>query len=101
MTFLGALIGVIIIFTFVISLISPGTFRSTSDDDFPTLTPYGTLPSPTQIVLPTPEADPQLEGELPYIHSSGAFQTFKPAGSDWFVDELATLTDTSTARVVI
>jgi len=101
MTFLGALIGVIIIFTFVISLISPGTFQSTSDDDFPTLTPYGTLPSPTQIVLPTPEANPQLEGELPYIHSSGAFQTFKPAGSDWFVDELATLTDTSTARVVI
>src|SRR5690606_9384956 len=52
-------------------------------------------------VLPTTEANPQLEGELPYIHSSGAFQTFKPAGSDWFVDELATLTDTSTARVVI
>ena len=42
------------------------------------------------MILPTPEANPRLEGELPeYIHSSGAFQTFKPAGSDWHVDELA------------
>jgi len=101
MTFFGALIGVIIIFTFVISLISPGTFQTASDDVPPAVTPFGTLPPPTQVTLPTPEDNPRLEGEPPYIHSSGAFQTFKPAGSDWYVDELATLSDTSTARVVI
>jgi hypothetical protein len=92
---------VMIIFTFVIGLVSPGTFQTTSEDDFPTVTPFGTLPPPTQMILPTPELNPRLEGELPYIHSSGAFQTFKPAGSDWYVDELPTLSDTSTARVVI
>ena len=101
MTFLGALIGVIIIFTFVISLITPGTFRNNSDGEFPTPTPFGTLPPPTPVILPTPGANPRLAGERPYIHSSGAFQTFKPAGSDWYIDELPTLSDTSTARVVI
>ena len=46
MTFLGALIGVMIIFTFVIGLVSPGTFQTTSEDDFPTVMPFGTCPHP-------------------------------------------------------
>jgi hypothetical protein len=88
-TFIGALIGFIIIFTFVISLIAPDRRRgsSSSGGTYPTLTPYGTPPPPTQVIIPTPELDPQLEGELPYIHSTGLFQTFRPAGSDWFVNE--------------
>jgi hypothetical protein len=98
-TLIGALIGFIIIFTFVISLIAPDrrSGSNSSDNIYPTLTPYGTPLPPTQVIIPTPEPNPQLEGELPYIHSSGFFQTFRPAGSDWFVTEsLGTENTTST-----
>jgi hypothetical protein len=88
-TLIGALLGFIIIFTFVISLIAPGqnSRRSSSSGALPTLTPYGTPPPPTPVIVPTVEANPQLEGELPYIHSTGLFQTFRPAGDDWMITE--------------
>jgi hypothetical protein len=90
-TLVGAGIGAIIIFTFVISLIEPNLgSRQNSIDTLPTTTPFGTpAPSltPTRVIFPTPEANPQLEGELPYIHSSGYFQTFRPAGTDWFITD--------------
>jgi hypothetical protein len=87
-TIVGAIIGALIIFTFVIGLIAPdlGSRRSSSQS-LPTFTPFGTSPPPTAIIIPTPDPDPQLEGELPYIHSGGYFQTFLPAGTDWYVDE--------------
>jgi hypothetical protein len=88
---LGATIGFIIIFTFVISLINPGTGNdSSSDVELPTLTPFGTPAptlTPTRVIVPTPEENPQLAGELPYVHSSGAFQTFRPSGGDWAISD--------------
>lgn len=99
-TLVGALIGLLIIFTFVISLIAPDLGRR-SRDSYPTLTPYGTPPPPTPLVIPTPEPDPQLEGAPPYIHSSGYFQTFKPAGDDWFAYEDPALNVSPYAGVVI
>ncbi len=43
-TMIGVVIGFIIIFTFVISLIAPdlGSRSSNNNIDFPTLTPFGT-----------------------------------------------------------
>lgn len=75
-TGIGTLIGVIIIFTFVISLINPGLGSTDDSDVFPTFTPRGTE-------LPPPDPNPALQGEPPYVHSSGYFQTFRPAGADW------------------
>lgn len=85
-TFIGAAIGLMVIFTFVISLINPdfGTNTNTSDDV--TLITPGTA-EPTRVIVPTPDPDPQLEGEPVYIHSTGYFQTFRPAGDDWYIDD--------------
>ncbi len=81
-TLFGALLGLIIIFTFVISLFAnPGTST--------TVVPTSALstPRPTSIVVPTPDSSPNLDGALPYVHSSGLFQTFRPAGSGWSIDD--------------
>ena len=85
-TLIGAGFGVVIIFTFMISLIAPdiGTRSSSSDNSFLTLTPFS---NPTPVIIPTPDPNPQLAGALPYIHSGGYFQTFLPAGTDWMVNE--------------
>jgi hypothetical protein len=99
-TVVGAVLGVIVILTFVISLIAPGG-KSTSNQSLATVTPYGTLPPPTEVVFPPPEPNPALEGEPPYIHSSGYFQTFRPAGQDWIIDEGSSVNASSVARVVI
>ena len=84
-TLLGAAIGSIIIFTFVITLIVPDRVRRRSSSSAD-LDSYAT-PQPTKLVIPTPDPDPQLTGRPPYIHSSGLFETFLPAGDDWIVDE--------------
>jgi len=99
-TLVGALLGVIVILTFVISLIAPGS-KSTSNQPLASVTPYGTPPPPTEVVFPPPEPNPALEGEPPYIHSSGYFQTFRPAGQDWIIDEGSSVNASSVARVVI
>lgn len=81
-TLLGALLGGIIIFTFVVSLFAnPGTTT--------TVVPTSALstPRPTSIIVPTPDANPNLEGQLPHIHSSGLFQTFLPRGSEWSIED--------------
>lgn len=79
-TAVGTLIGVMIIFTFVISLINPGVTTTDESELFPTFTPPGTE-------LPPPDPNPDLSGEPTHVHSSGYFQTFKPSGSDWTVFE--------------
>jgi len=99
-TLVGALLGVIVILTFVISLIAPGS-KLSSNPSLPTITPYGTPPPPTEVIFPTPEPNPLLEGEPPYIHSSGYFQTFRPSGQDWIIDEGQSVSASTIVRVVI
>ncbi|MBI5958612.1 MAG: hypothetical protein HY866_07755 [Chloroflexi bacterium] len=96
-TFAGGLIGFIIIFTFLISMINPGTStnNNSSDDDLLA------TPAPTAIVFPSPNPNPQLDGALPYIHSSGYFQTFRPAGNDWTIDEGGAVSAGTTLKVVM
>ncbi len=96
-TLLGASLGVIIIVTFVLTLVAPdlGSRSSSSEID-----PFAT-PRPTELIIPTPDPNPQLEGRPVYIHSSGLFQTFMPAGSDWYVDEGESVGASAAARVVI
>ncbi len=100
--FLGTAIGLILVFTFVLSLLNiDATINTSTGNDnvtFPTSTPPGT---PQPVVLPTPDPDPQLAGLPPYVHSSGLFQTFLPAGNDWTVSESSTGGDTALARVVV
>lgn len=97
-TLLGAAIGSMIIFTFVLTLIAPDLgSRNRSNAD---LDPFAT-PLPTSLVIPTPDPDPQLTGRPPYVHSSGLFQTFLPAGDDWIVDEGESVQASAMARVVI
>lgn len=89
-TILGALVGIILIFTFMLSLIAPGLGSSTDDASFPTVTPFGTpAPTlkPTDVVFPTPDPDPSIPAQAAYIHSSGYFQVFHPAGSEWTIRE--------------
>ncbi len=100
-TIAGALVGLIIIVTFVISLLAPDLGRSSSSSSYPTYTPFGTPPPPTEVIIPTPELNPQLGGNLPYIHTSGFFQTFLPAGDDWIVNEGGAPASGTFARVVI
>lgn len=96
-TLLGATIGLIIIVTFVLTLVAPNLgSRSSSSNIDPLATPR-----PTELVIPTPDPNPRLEGRPVYIHSSGLFQTFMPAGSDWYVDEGESVGASATARVVI
>jgi len=97
-TLLGAIVGLMIIFTFVLTLIAPdlGSRRSSNA----ALDPFAT-PQPTRLVIPTPDPDPQLTGRPPYLHSSGLFQTFLPAGDDWIVDEGESVQASAVARVVI
>lgn len=101
-TFIGAIIGVIVILTSLISLLNPNP-KSGSSSSAPTTVNYlGTLtPAPTPVIFPTPESNPQLEGLPPYIHSSGYFQTFRPAGTDWIVSEGESVNASSIAKVVI
>ncbi len=96
-TIIGAAIGVVIIVTFVLSLIAPGagSRTSTSSDDLLS-TPFATA-----LVVPTPEPDPQVEGETPYVHSSGLFRVFRPVGRDWTLDENASVNASTLASVVI
>jgi hypothetical protein len=67
---------------------------------FPTLTettlpPTATIPAATETavaiatlsVLPTPEANPQLDGLPPHAHPDGYFQTFMPQGEEWAVQD--------------
>lgn len=96
-TVLGASIGLIIIVTFVLTLVAPDLgSRSASSNIDPLATPR-----PTELIIPTPDPNPQLEGRPVYIHSSGLFQTFMPAGSDWYVDEGESVGASAAARVVI
>jgi hypothetical protein len=96
-TFAGAVIGIIIILTFLITLINPDmTSRNSS-----TVNDVPPSPRPTELVFPTPDPDPQLDGEPPYIHSSGYFQTFRPAGDNWLIDEGGAVSAGTTLKVVI
>ena len=96
-TLIGAAIGVVIIVTFVLSLLAPGSNRraSTVPEDL-----LGT-PAATTVVVPTPEPDPQVTGSTPYIHSSGLFRVFRPAGQGWTLNENASVNASSIASVVI
>ncbi len=97
-TIIGSLIGVIIIFSFVITLIAPdlGTRSSTND-----IEPFST-PVPTPFIVPTPDPDPRLDGAPPYIHSSGLFRVFRPASENWRVTSESGPNDgTGIARVVM
>lgn len=83
---LGAAIGLIIILTFMISLIAPDLGRRRNSGSG--ANPNVILDTPTPLlVAPPPDPDPQLEGKPPYIHSSGYFYVFYPAGDDWTVSE--------------
>jgi hypothetical protein len=97
-TALGVVVGLVVIFTFVIGLINPDLgSRSTSSSN----SSVTDTPSATKVIVPTPDPDPHLGGELPYIHSSGYFQTFRPAGSDWVFDEGESVNASTSAKVVI
>ncbi|MCD4685046.1 MAG: hypothetical protein K8S97_03815, partial [Anaerolineae bacterium] len=85
-------IGLIIILTFSITLIAPGRGGSSSSNTDVT---YNT-PVP---VAPPPDLDPQFEGEPPYIHSSGYFRVFRPAGADWTISEASPMETNVLARV--
>lgn len=80
----GILIGVIIVVTTMLSLLAPqlgnNSSSSSGDSTFST-------PEPTKLIIPTPDPDPQIDGALPYLHSTGFFQAFRPAGNDWEVYE--------------
>ncbi len=96
-TLIGAAIGIVIIVTFVLSLIAPGSNRnknSSPDDPFITL-------FPTSTIVPTPEPDPQVVGGTPYIHRSGLFRVFRPSGQDWTLSENASVNASAVASVVI
>ncbi len=96
-TLIGAAIGVVIIVTFVLSLIAPGSgsrTRTVSDDLLGT-------PPPTALVVPTAEPDPQIAADTPYIHSSGLFRVFRPAEQGWTLDENASVNASTIASVVI
>ncbi|HEX3054363.1 MAG TPA: hypothetical protein VHP83_27145 [Aggregatilineaceae bacterium] len=80
---LSVVIGLMVIFTFVFSLVATNTG---DDNNNPTPQPNTeptSAPASTKVVLPTPDANPQFGGLSPYVHSSGYFQAFRPAGSDW------------------
>lgn len=79
-TALGTVIGLVIVFTFVISLINPGVVTTDESELFPTFTPRGTE-------LPPPDPSLNPSGEPPYVHSSGYFQTFRPPARDWIASE--------------
>ncbi|MBN2306225.1 MAG: hypothetical protein JXQ72_17210 [Anaerolineae bacterium] len=86
----GSLIGIVLVFTFVLSLLNIDSANNNSPDDFPTVTPYGTpvpLPTNTPVIIPTPNPDPQLVSGPVYVHGSGYFQAIQPVGEDWIVNE--------------
>lgn len=82
---IGSGVGLIIVLTFVISLLNIDTLTDNGDDL--DVTPFGTPPPPTPVIIPTPDPDPQIDSAPLYIHSSGYFQAFQPAGADWTVSE--------------
>lgn len=96
-TLIGSLVGLVIIFSFVITLIAPdlGTRSNTVNDD----TIFNT-PEPTDVVVPPPNPNPQVASAAPFIHSSGIFRTFQPAGSDWVTTESGPTETNSILRVV-
>ncbi len=82
-TLFGAAVGVLIIITYVITLVAPdlGSSNSSSSSlDNPQQV------EPTQIRIPEPIANPQIGGNPPFVHSTGYFQTLWPAGADWYLD---------------
>lgn len=81
-TLFGAAVGVVIIITYVITLVAPdlGSSSSSSSLNDPIEV------EPTKIDIPDPMPDPQVGGKPPFIHSSGYFQTLWPAGADWYLD---------------
>ncbi len=97
-TAVGVVFGLVLIFVFLVGLIKPDLGSRTSSSSSVSVTD---TPSVTEVVVPTPDPNPQLEGELPYIHSSGYFQTFRPAGSDWVIDEGESVNASTSAKVVI
>ena len=96
-TLIGAAIGIVIIVTFVLSLLAPGSGHRASTVPDEVLS----TPASTAIVVPTPEPDPQVVGATPYIHGSGLFRAFRPAGTGWTLSENAPVNASSIASVVI
>ncbi len=92
-TAIGTVIALMIVFTFVLSLINPGVVTTDDFEDFPTFTPAG-------VEFPPPDPNPALDGEPPYVHSSGYFQTFRPFGTDWTVAEDSTAQSDTVLSVV-
>ncbi|NDJ77023.1 MAG: hypothetical protein GYB65_12280 [Chloroflexi bacterium] len=82
-TLVGAVVGMLIIFTFVLGLIAPdlGTRSRSDDDSGADVDPLATA------APPTPDPNVVFEGGEPYLHSSGYYQTFQPVGGDWSTDE--------------
>lgn len=92
-TAIGAGVGLVIIFTFIIGLVAPDLGSNTSSNPV--------VNEPGQTVVPPPDPNPRLEGALPYIHSSGYFQTFRPSGSDWQIQEWIAEANTTYPSVYI
>jgi len=85
-TLFGTAVGVIIIITYVITLVAPdlGSSSSSSNDNSSLDNPLEI--EPTDIQVPEPIDNPQLGSQPPFIHSSGYFQTLWPGGADWYLD---------------
>jgi hypothetical protein len=77
-TFVGAVVGSILIFTFVLTLIAPDLASRRSD---------GSSAADSDVIGADFNPDLPIEVEAPYIHSSGFFQTFQPVGSAWELSE--------------
>jgi len=84
---LSVVIGFMVIFTFVFSLVVTdiGNDDNNTEPSSQSNTESTLAPASTKVVLPTPDPAPQFGGLAPYVHTSGYFQAFRPAGSDWQV----------------
>ncbi len=96
-TLIGSVLGFMIIVSFLITLIAPdiGSGGSTSSDDV-----LFNTPEPTAIVVPTPEPTPQVVSAAPFIHRSGVFRAFQPAGPDWTTTQSGPTESSTIVRVV-
>lgn len=101
-TVIGMFMGIIMVLSMMIGLLSPLRSGSSGSTTFHTPTPF-LSPEPTDIIIPTPDVEPSLDGEPVYIHPSGYFQTFQPAGRDWQVaqDPDAVNADPTYAGIVL
>ena len=79
----GIVIGVLIVVTITLGMLAPNLGGSSSSSDSSVIP----TPEPTKLVIPTPDPDPQIDGAPPYLHSTGFFQAFQPAGNDWEIYE--------------